>query len=134
MAITVTETQVQWSAADSVSVASGGNETSDSVAPDPSCFQAKIELKADNDAAPASGDTVDFYILETLGDPDGSGANEYATAGHAQHLATLDTNDEDPAIIVVWLPAPFEEFYIYAENDGASAITVSATLLEHRSS
>jgi hypothetical protein len=135
MAITRSETQVQWSASDSVSVGSGSNTTSDEISIDQTCFQAKVHFKADNDGTPASGDTVDFYLLESLGDPDGSGTDEFATAEQGQHLAVLDTNANDPAETAVWIPAPFYKAKIYAvNNSGGRAITVSATIMEHRSS
>ena len=132
MALVTTEQQVTWSAANSVSIAAGGNSTSDAITPTAdTVFQAKFQLKADNDGTPASGDTVDFYLLESLGDPDGASTAEYATTTHGQHLARLDTNTTDPAGAVVWVPGPYETFKIYAvNNSGGRAITVSVTMLE----
>lgn len=132
MALGVTEKQVTWSSSDSVSVSSSSNATSDAITnTSGTVFQAKIELKADNDGTPASGDTVDFYLLESLGDPDGASTEEYATTTHGQHLARLDTNTSDPAIAVVHVPGPFYKFKIYAvNNSSARAQTVSACLLE----
>jgi len=133
MAITVTEVQVEWAAADSKSVADGAQELSDAFVINQACFQATIELKADNDGTPASGDTVDFYLNATLGDPDGAGASEYGTTTQDIHLATLDTNADDPAICTVQIPIPLVGGKIYADNNSAGrAITVSACILEQR--
>ena len=133
MAIVRAEVQVQWSAADSVSVAAASTATSDEVALNQAAFQAKIHLKVDNDGTAAAGDTVDFYLLESMGDPDGASTDEFATTTQGQHLARLDTNVSDPAEAVVWLPGPFYKAKIYAVNNSAArAQTVSATIMEHR--
>lgn len=135
MSLSQTEQQLLWSTANSVSVASGGNQTSDEIAHNNDAFQAKIQLKADNDGTPASGDIVDFYLLESLGDPDGASADEFAVAAQGRWLATLDTNANDPAEKVVWIPGPLYKSKLYAVNSSTGrAITVSATILEHRSS
>lgn len=133
MAITATETQVQWSASNSVSVSASGNQTSDVFTIDQTCFQAMIQCKADNGGTPAAGDTVDFYLQATLGDPDGASASEYGTGEQDIHLCRLDTNDDDPAIASVPIPLPLVGGRIYAvNNSGGRAITVSATILEQR--
>lgn len=134
MAITVNEVQVEWDGDSSTdkSIPSSGNGTSDAFVISQTCFQAQVQLKVDNDGTPASGDTVDFYLQATLGDPDGAGSSEYGTGEQDLHLAALDTNDDDPAIATVQIPMPLVGGKIYAVNNGASAITVSATILEQR--
>jgi len=133
MAITVSEVQVTWAAANSVSIAAGGNDTSDAFVVDETCFQGTIQLKADNDGEPAAGDIVTFNLLATLGDPDGAGANEYGTTLQDTQLAALDTLRDDPAICTVQIPLPLVGGKIYAANGSAGrAITVSACLLEQR--
>ena len=135
MAITKPETQVTWAAANSVSVTAGGNQTSDTVTLDATCVRATIHLKADNSTAPASDDQIYFWALQTGGDPDGAGTDEYDTAGHADLLAILDTNNEDPALMSVELPAINKGLKIYADGGAAgttNAITVSATITELR--
>lgn len=133
MALAVNEQQVTWSAANSVSIAAGGNNTSDAVThTSGTVFQAKIQLKADNDGTPASGDTVDFYLLESQGDPDGASTDEFDTTTQGTHLARLDTNTDDPALTTVWVPGPLYKSKIYAvNNSGGRAITVSALIQEH---
>lgn len=133
MAITNTEVQITWAAASSLSVAAAGTGTSDAFTYDATTIDAMVELKADNAGTPAAGDTVDFYWLMSLGDPDGAATDEYATPGHGIYLATLDSNTDDPAIAVVPLPATGKGGKLYAvNNDTGSATTVSATVYEKR--
>ncbi len=131
MTIANAEIQVTWSSSNSVSVSSGSNSTSDAHNISATAIDLSVELKADNDGTPASGDTVDFYVLPTVGDPDGASSDEYATAGHAIFLARLDTNTEDPAITVARLNPTVKSVKIRAVNNSAGrAITVSAALYE----
>lgn len=136
MAITRAETQVTWpTAANSISVTSGSNQTSEGITLDDTCVGAAVTLKADNDGTPAAGDTIDFYILYSAGDPDGAAADEYDTpgAGHPQFLAKLDTNTEDPAITTVPISHVPKKAKIYASSNAATnSITVSATIEEQR--
>jgi hypothetical protein len=128
MSITTEAAQVQWSAADSKSVAASGAETSDAVSIPDAAFAGEITLKADNNGTPSSGDTITFKILYTCGDPDGSGSDEYDTDDNAPVVAVLDTNVDDPAIVTVKLTnIAAKGFKVYAKNNNASrAITVSA--------
>ncbi|MBX9607275.1 MAG: hypothetical protein K2Y51_13705 [Gammaproteobacteria bacterium] len=135
MAITITETQVTWSASNSASVTAGSSQTSDAVALDATCIGASVTLKADNSTTPASDDIIYFWLLQTNGDPDGAGSDEYDTVGHSLPLAILRTNSEDPAIKTVPLPIPQKGLKIYAEGITAgttNSITVSATITEQR--
>lgn len=135
MAITRVETQVTWSGASSASVSAGGSQTSDSVALDASAISAQIHLKADNSTTPAADDQIYVWLLQTGGDPDGAGADEYDTVGHARLLAVLDTAREDPAIATVGLALPQKSIRIYAEGATAgttNAVTVAATITEQR--
>lgn len=135
MAITRVETQVTWASATSVSVAGGGSQTSDIIALDETTIAAQIHLKADNSTTPAVDDQIYMWLLQTGGDPDGAGADEYDTVGHARLLAVLDTALEDPAIVTVGLALPQKSIRLYAEGVTAgttNAITVSATITEQR--
>ncbi len=138
MAITITETQVTWdTGSNSDSVSAGGNVTSDEVNLNATCIAAQVSLKADNSTTAASDDIIDFWLLQTSGDPDGAGSDEFDTTGHAVHLARLDTSTEDPAGATVPLPHTQKGLKIYAEGATAgstNAITVSATITEKRSS
>lgn len=133
MAITRSETQVTWAAATSKSVAAGGNAESDAFTVDATCFQAQIEVKADNEGTPAAGDIVAFYLHLTLGDPDGAAASEYGTGTQDVALGSLNTNADDPAVMTKRLPLPVLGGKVYAVSSASSnAITVSATILEQR--
>ncbi len=131
MAITKSETQIQWSAANSVSVAASGNATSDAFSFDTASILAMITLKADNNGTPAAGDTVTFYLLYTTGDPDGTGSDEYDSTTQGTLLAVVDTNITDPAQTTVEVCPSAKGGKIYAVNNNATrAITVSATMYE----
>ena len=136
MAVSKSNTQVTWSTSNSVSVSASSNSTSDAHAFDSTSVSAMVTMKADNGGTPASGDTVDFYLLYTTGDPDGGTAtDEYDTVGHAMHVATLDTNSEDPARKTVEIPVSAKGFKVYAVNNSSGrAVTVSAEVYETKAS
>lgn len=134
MAITRAETQITWSAANSVSVSAAGSQTSDGVSLDATCVAASITCKADNAGTPASGDTVDFYWAASSGDPDGASTEEYATGtGNMEWLCRIDTNSTDPDVCTVSLPAvPYRGKLVAVSSAAANSITVSATIEEQR--
>lgn len=140
MAVTHQEVQVTWpTAQNSTSISTSSNATSEVVSINTAAIEAMICLKADNDGGtPASGDYVDFYILYTSGDPDGTGTDEYDTPEHAIHLGrvrTYPTGDpgEDPAIIHVPISVAAKSFKLYAKNlSTTNAQTVSACMTEVR--
>ena len=130
MAVASNEIQIKWAAANSKSVAGSASEISDSFTFNASSFQATIILKADNSGAPASGDTIDYDYLPTSGDPDGSGGDEFATNNHAISLGRIDTNADDPGVMVVTLPVAKGGKLRATNNSAGAAITVSATVRE----
>ena len=125
-----TQVQITWpTAANSSSISSGSNDTSEAATVTSGTIAASLSLKADNDGTPASGDSVDFWILYTNGDPDAEAdsADEYDDIGSARFLCRLDTNDADPKNLTVPILAAVKGFKIYAASNAASnAITVSA--------
>lgn len=137
MAITRTETQVTWSAANNVVVAGNGTQTSDTVTLDATCVNAQIHLKAANGGTPVAADVIYFWLLQTGGDPDGTGSDEFDTtdSSTALFLGAINTNAVATGITTVPLPLPQKSLQIYA--DGATStttqnITVSATITEQR--
>ena len=124
------EIQVTWAAANSLSIAAANNATSDAFVFSTKASSGHIQLKADNDGAPAAGDTIDFFLLLTCGDPDGAGADEYDTLGHAIPLSRLDTNLEDPALRTVNCPITKGGAILAVNNSAGRAITVSACILQ----
>jgi len=135
MAVANNEVQVEWSSSDSVSVTSESNQTSDAFSFTATAFAGMITLKADNAGTPASGDTIDFYLLPTCGDPDGDGSDEYPNDdSDGLFLAQLDTNANDPAIASVTIPVT-KGGKLYAKSNAASnSITVSACINEKTAS
>jgi len=136
MAITRTETQITWpTAANSASVSAGGNATSEEFNLDATCINAQVSIKADNSSTPAADDIIHVWLLQTSGDPDGAGSDEFDTSGHALWLCALDTNSDDPALATVQLPLPQKGGKLYAEGateGSTNSITVSATITEQR--
>lgn len=124
------EIQVTWAAANSVSIPFGNNATSDVFTFSTNSSFGHMQIKADNNGTPAAGDTVDFFLLLTCGDPDGAGAAEYDTVNHALPLGTLDTNAEDPALRTVNCPIVLGGRVYAVNNSAGRAITVSACILE----
>lgn len=130
MALAHNEIQVTWSSSNSVSISGGGSNNSDSATLSANAIQSQIEVKADHSGTPSAGDTVDFYVLESLGDPDGSSSVEFATNNHGTFVATLDLVDDDPALRVTELPLPSAHVLVRAVNNSSESVTVSATILE----
>lgn len=133
MAITHVQTQVTWSAANYSDITSSSNATSDVVTMNATDVKAILTLGADNQGTPASGDTVDFYILYSTGDPFGAGSDVWDTVAHAHHLARLNTysteGGEDPARLSVEINPACESFKIYAvNNSGGRTIRVGCEL------
>lgn len=134
MAVSKALQQIQWGAANSVSVTAGAAQTSDAITFGAASFVGAIQLKADNSSgSPASVDKVDFYALFTLGDPDANpdSADEYDTTTQGTWLATLDTTISDPCLTTVQLNVIAKGMKLYAKNNAtANAITVSAQIYE----
>lgn len=138
MASSRSETQITWSSASSLSVSSGSTSTSDAFTFNAEDWDAVVQLSADNDGTPASGDTVDFYIAYTSGDILGDSGSDYDTTEHAQWLARIDTvaantPGEDPGRLTVPIQTAALGFKIIAKNNSAGrAITVRARVVTHR--
>lgn len=141
MAVTRVLTQVTWDVGSdaSDSLPANSNLTSNNMTLDATCVAAQIQLKCDNSTTPAADDYVNFYVLQTSGDPDTEpdSADEYDTPGHAIFLARVQpVTGEDPAIVTVPFPLPQKGFQIYAEGDHpdgtTNAITISCQIIEQR--
>lgn len=134
MAITRSELQVTWpTAVNSKSVTAGSNQTSEEFTLAANTVVAQITCKADNSTTPAADDQIYWWLLQTSGDPDGTGTDEFDTVEHGLFLGVTDTYDEDPAILTVPLPIGQKKCKVYAEGATAgttNSITVSATITE----
>lgn len=102
MAASINQAQIQWSAADSITLSSATRQDSDAVALDAADAAGAIQISADNAGTPTSGDVVDVYVKWTVGDTLGDTGDDYDTNEYAQFLCRLDTvaantPGEDPA-------------------------------------
>ena len=122
---------VKFSGSRTVSVGAGSATTSDAFIYSGNAMGGVGTFKANNAGTPTAGDTVDFYLLASAGDPDGSDLVEFSSEDttHAIYIATLDTLVTDPAIRTANVPA-FEQGKIRIVNNAASAVTASAVLKE----
>jgi hypothetical protein len=131
MALANNEIQVQWSGANSVSVTAAGTQTSDVFPFSQTAMDAMITVKADNAGTPASGDTVEFYLLATCGDPDGAASDEFpSNSGDGLLLAVLDTYVGNPSVKTVACPMAKSGKLLARNNSSGRAITVSACVNE----
>lgn len=133
MAISRAETQILWSSASSLSISSGSTGTSDAFAFAATTFDAMLQIDADNGGTPASGDTLDVYLLFTTGDILGDSGNDYdvGNTSLSRWLCQLDTNVVDPARLTVPIPVAATGFKVYAKNNSAGrSITIRARIVE----
>ena len=120
MAVSKSNQQVTFSSVNSIAVSGDSQTTSDAITLSSNSVAAQLTVKSDHSGSPLSGDTVDFYILYSTGDPDGAGVDEYDTPGHGLHLAILDLNTEDPAQKTVDIPVSAKAFKVYVDNNSAT--------------
>ena len=139
MAITRTQTQVQWTGANTKLVNSATEVVSDPITIDDSCVALSIQLHADNAGTPASGDTAVFRIQWSNGDTVADTGDDYDTSGHAQFIGQLDTYStntpgEDPARMTVVVTPVAKKFKIAVTcaNAATRNVTVSARIDEQR--
>ena len=134
MALANNEIQVAWATAASKSVAAAAAEASDAMTLSQTAIERAITIKADNAGTPASGDTVDIYLLGTCGDPDGAGASEYSSNIYdGEFLVRLNTygSGQDPAVATVTISSAVVDAKLLAKSNAASnAIVVSACVNE----
>lgn len=140
MASTINETQITFSAANSVSLSTNSRVDSDAVALNVEDWDASIQLSADNSGTPASGDTVDVYVKWSNGDVLNDTGDDYDTDEHAEFLMRLDTYTtntpgEDPARRTVPLAVSGKKAFklsVVAAQGATRAITFAARLVTHR--
>ena len=137
MAITRAQTQVQWSAANTLSVTSATEAVSDVITLDDTCVASSIQLSADNAGTPASGDTAVWRIQWSNGDVLANTGDDYDTSEHAQFLAQLDTYStntpgEDPARMTVTVTPVAKKFKlaVTCANAATRNVTVAARIDE----
>lgn len=140
MAITLTETQITWSAAASTTVSSATAVTSDAFAIDATTIAASIQISVDNAGTPASGDTLTAQIAYTNGDVLGDSGDDYDTTEHAAPFMVLDTfttntPGEDPARKTgpIGIAMKGGKLIVTCPNAATRNMVVRARLIEKRS-
>ena len=122
------ETQVTWSSSNSSTLSGGGNDTSDAFSISSAVINGAVQIKAEHGGTPDETDIVRFWILGTLGDPDGTGSDEYDTETQGVPLGKLNLSKNNPSLKTVPLPnVAMKKAKIYAENNAQENVTVSAT-------
>lgn len=91
MALSRYETQITWSAAQSITLNTTTLTVSDAFPIDATTIAATVQVHADNQGTPASGDTLEIYIAYSAGDILGDTGNDFDTEEHASPLMVLDT-------------------------------------------
>mgnify|MGYP001769254910 CR=1 FL=1 len=140
MASTKTETQITWSAANSVSLNSASRFDSDAVTLNVEDYSATLQIYADNSGTPASGDVVDVYVKYTNGDILGDSGDDFNSPEHATWVGRLNTYGaenpgEDPADRTVEIPVVARKALrvsAVAPQGATRPITFRARLITHR--
>jgi hypothetical protein len=139
MASSFVQTQVTWSAASSITLSSATRQDSDVVTLNAEAYDVAIQISADNQGTPASGDVLDVYIKYTTGDLLGDSGDDFDTDEHAMFLCRLDTlgtntPGEDPTRKTFSLPTSPQKFKlsVTAPNAASRNIVVRARIEEHR--
>lgn len=102
MASSRVSTAIVWSTNASITMNTTAAFTSDAFTYNAEDWDASIQVNADNQGTPSSGDYVDLWIAYTSGDVLGDTGSDYDTTEHAVQIGRLntygtDTPGEDPA-------------------------------------
>lgn len=135
MALTRTESQIVWSAANSVTISDNTMWThiSDALSFDATDISAVLQLQVTRTGgSDTTGDTMDVFAIYSVGDvTNGGGSNVYDSAEHAQFLGrvscyTGDTPGENPAIKTFPILSSAKAFKLLLNWNSASAATRTA--------
>ena len=140
MASSHPEQQVVWATASSKTLSSSARADSDEVAFNVEDWSFDLQLSADNQGTPASGDVLNVYIKWSTGDILGDSGNDYDTDEHATFITQLDTYStntpgEDPARRTIFgIPRAGTacKVSVDAPNAGTRNIVVRARIVTHR--
>lgn len=141
MAITRTQSQITWSASQTLNVVSATEVSSDVVTLDDTTIALSIQVSANTANTPASGDTVVWRIQWTNGDVLANTGDDFDTSEHAQYLTTLDTYStntpgENPARRTIDVPIVAKKFKLAATCTQANlrSVSIAARIDEQRAS
>jgi hypothetical protein len=139
MSITRVQSQVTWAASASKTVNSATEVVSDVFTLDASCTQFAVQLSADNQGTPASGDVANWRIQWSTGDILQDSGDDFDTSEHAQFLAALDTwstntPGEDPALRTILVDVITQKFRLACTcpQAGTRNIVIAARVEEMR--
>lgn len=99
MAASINETQFTWSAASSKTLSAATRADSDAITLNAADSAASVQISADNQGTPASGDVLNVYAKYSNGDILEDSADDFDTDKGAEYLGQLDTystSGEDP--------------------------------------
>jgi hypothetical protein len=141
MSISRVQTQVTWDTGSVTKTVSSATEVvSDVITLADNTVGLSIQIHADNQGTPASGDTAVFRLRWSNGDVLGAGgADTYDTAEHAEFLTVLDTYGsntpgEDPARRTIMVPPVAKKMQTGCICSGAASrnLIIAARIDEQR--
>lgn len=139
MAITRAQSQVLWSGASTKLANTAAEFVSDTITLDDSTVALSVQLSANNQGTPASGDTAVWRIQWSNGDVLADSGDDYDTSEHAQFLAQLDTYvtntpGENPARMTVSVTPVAKKFRLSCNCAQANtrSVIISARVDEQR--
>jgi hypothetical protein len=139
MAITRAQSQVLWSGASTKLANTAAEFVSDTITLDDTTVALSVQLSANNQGTPASGDTAIWRIQWSNGDVLADSGDDYDTAEHAQFLAQLDTFStntpgENPARMTVSVTPVAKKFRLSCNcaSGATRSVILSARVDEQR--
>jgi hypothetical protein len=135
MASSIQQTQVTWSGSNSVTINSTAVARSDTVLINAEDWDASLQVTADNQGTPASGDTCEVYIEWSSDGGTTWDTYEYSTFLGVLNTYPNDTPGEDPARRTFNLPVSGKSAFrvvAYCAQAGSRNVVVSARLNTHR--
>lgn len=140
MASVIIEQQVTWGSAASQTLNTNSRVDSDAVTLNVEDWDASVQVSADNQGTPASGDTVDVYVKWSNGDVLGDSGDDFDTDEHAEWLCRLDTYPtntpgEDPARKTVSLMVSGKKAFklsAVAAQGATRSVVLRTRLVTHR--
>lgn len=140
MPSSINETQITWGAAAQITLANNTRNESDAVTLNVEDWDGSVQISADNQGTPASGDVVDVYVKWSNGDVLGDAGDDFDTDEHAEFLCRLDTYPantpgEDPARKTVPLMISGKKalrLSVVAAQGATRNVVVRARLVTHR--
>lgn len=140
MPSSIVQTQLTFSAAESLTISSASVIWSDAITLNAEDWDASLQVSADNQGTPATGDNVEVYVAFSNGDLLGDGGNDFDTFEYSTFLGSLNTYSadspgEDPARRTFEIKASGKvavRFGFYAGQAATRNIAVRGRFVTHR--